>query len=80
MCNINLVYSYSDWCADNHAFFTVMLAKDGSRCDSYNLACTERKRGIVEEWLDSQGGHGSLERLYEQDRPYSWQEIQLEKY
>jgi len=37
-------------------------------------------RFCVEEWLHSQGGHGSLERLYEQDRPNSWQEIQVEKY
>ena len=40
----------------------------------------KEKGGIVEEWLDSQGGHGSLEQLYEQNRPNNWQEIQMEKY
>ena len=34
----------------------------------------------VEGWLHSRGGHGSLEQLYEQNRPNNWQEIQMEKY
>jgi len=34
----------------------------------------------VEEWLDSQGGHGSLEQLYEQNRPNNGQEIQMGEY
>ena len=34
----------------------------------------------VEEWLHSRGGRGSLEQLYEQNRPNNWREIQMEKY
>ena len=34
----------------------------------------------VEGWLHSRGGHGSLEQLYEQNRPNNWQELQMEKY
>jgi len=37
-------------------------------------------RVSVEEWLHSRGGRGSLEQLYEQNRPNSWQETQMEKY
>ena len=40
----------------------------------------KEKGGIVEGWLHSRGGHGSLEQLYEQNRPNNWQEIQMEKY
>ena len=34
----------------------------------------------VEGWLHSRGGHGSLEQLYEQNRPNNWQEMPVEKY
>ena len=38
------------------------------------------ERQSIEGWLHSQGGHGSLEQLYEQNRTNNWQEIQMEKY